>query len=59
MQNHEENPLVLFILLHNICILRFLMISQKPRGKISGLQETENGKIQWSSEFPRSCTVSR
>lgn len=36
----------------------FLIISQKPRGKICGVQETENGKIQWSSEFPTSCNIS-
>ncbi|XP_076115967.1 serine/threonine-protein kinase TBK1-like isoform X1 [Mytilus galloprovincialis] len=36
----------------------FLIISQKPRGKICGIQEMENGKIQWSSEFPTSCNIS-
>lgn len=36
----------------------FLMISQKPRGKISGVQETEHGRIQWSSEFPNTCNLS-
>uniref|UniRef100_A0A671SC43 Serine/threonine-protein kinase TBK1-like n=1 Tax=Sinocyclocheilus anshuiensis TaxID=1608454 RepID=A0A671SC43_9TELE len=35
------------------------IITEKPSGAISGHQKFENGKIEWSSEMPISCSLSK
>ncbi|MBN3296222.1 TBK1 kinase, partial [Amia calva] len=37
----------------------YKIITEKPAGAISGLQKFENGKIEWSSEMPISCSLSK
>ncbi|XP_048884104.1 serine/threonine-protein kinase TBK1 [Brienomyrus brachyistius] len=37
----------------------YKIITEKPPGAISGLQKFENGKIEWSSEMPVSCSLSK
>lgn len=38
---------------------RYQIITEKPAGSISGLQKCENGKIEWSSDMPVSCSLSK
>lgn len=38
---------------------RYKIITEKPSGAISGHQKFENGKIEWSSEMPISCSLSK
>ncbi|XP_016302894.1 serine/threonine-protein kinase TBK1 [Sinocyclocheilus anshuiensis] len=37
----------------------YKIITEKPAGVISGHQKFENGKIEWSSEMPISCSLSK
>uniref|UniRef100_A0A8C1FKC3 Serine/threonine-protein kinase TBK1 n=1 Tax=Cyprinus carpio carpio TaxID=630221 RepID=A0A8C1FKC3_CYPCA len=37
----------------------YKIITEKPSGAISGHQKFENGKIEWSSEMPISCSLSK
>ncbi|XP_063073308.1 serine/threonine-protein kinase TBK1 [Engraulis encrasicolus] len=37
----------------------YKIITEKPSGTISGQQKFENGKIEWSSEMPVSCSLSK
>nr|ANF04472.1 TANK-binding kinase 1 transcript variant X1 [Danio rerio] len=37
----------------------YKIITEKPPGAISGHQKFENGKIEWSSEMPISCSLSK
>ncbi|XP_062373756.1 serine/threonine-protein kinase TBK1 [Sardina pilchardus] len=37
----------------------YKIITEKPSGTISGQQKFENGKIEWSSEMPASCSLSK
>uniref|UniRef100_A0AAQ5XJ22 Protein kinase domain-containing protein n=1 Tax=Amphiprion ocellaris TaxID=80972 RepID=A0AAQ5XJ22_AMPOC len=37
----------------------YKIITEKPSGTISGLQKCENGKIEWSTEMPVSCSLSK
>uniref|UniRef100_A0A8C9U4T1 Serine/threonine-protein kinase TBK1 n=1 Tax=Scleropages formosus TaxID=113540 RepID=A0A8C9U4T1_SCLFO len=37
----------------------YKIITEKPSGAISGLQKFENGKIEWSTEMPVSCSLSK
>ncbi|XP_006633695.1 serine/threonine-protein kinase TBK1 [Lepisosteus oculatus] len=37
----------------------YKIITEKPPGAISGVQKFENGKIEWSSEMPVSCSLSK
>ncbi|XP_016101124.1 serine/threonine-protein kinase TBK1 isoform X2 [Sinocyclocheilus grahami] len=37
----------------------YKIITEKPSGAISGHQKSENGKIEWSSEMPISCSLSK
>ncbi|TUA36659.1 Serine/threonine-protein kinase TBK1 [Bagarius yarrelli] len=37
----------------------YKIITEKPSGAISGQQKFENGKIEWSSEMPVSCSLSK
>ncbi|TNN29975.1 Serine/threonine-protein kinase TBK1 [Liparis tanakae] len=37
----------------------YKIITEKPSGSISGHQKCENGKIEWSTEMPTSCSLSR
>ncbi|XP_077101578.1 serine/threonine-protein kinase TBK1 isoform X2 [Siphateles boraxobius] len=37
----------------------YKIITEKPSGAISGHQKFENGKIEWSSEMPTSCSLSK
>ncbi|XP_062850763.1 serine/threonine-protein kinase TBK1 [Trichomycterus rosablanca] len=37
----------------------YKIITEKPSGAISGQQRFENGKIEWSSEMPVSCSLSK
>uniref|UniRef100_A0A3P9Q1W1 Serine/threonine-protein kinase TBK1 n=1 Tax=Poecilia reticulata TaxID=8081 RepID=A0A3P9Q1W1_POERE len=39
--------------------VRYKIITEKPSGTISGHQKSENGKIEWSTEMPVSCSLSR
>lgn len=39
--------------------LRYKIITEKPSGTISGHQKCENGKIEWSTEMPVSCSLSK
>lgn len=40
-------------------VCRYKIITEKPSGAISGHQKFENGKIEWSTEMPVSCSVSK
>uniref|UniRef100_A0A8D3C8C1 TANK-binding kinase 1 n=1 Tax=Scophthalmus maximus TaxID=52904 RepID=A0A8D3C8C1_SCOMX len=37
----------------------YKIITEKPSGTISGHQKSENGKIEWSTEMPVSCSLSK
>uniref|UniRef100_A0A7N8WMD3 Serine/threonine-protein kinase TBK1 n=1 Tax=Mastacembelus armatus TaxID=205130 RepID=A0A7N8WMD3_9TELE len=37
----------------------YKIITEKPSGTISGHQKCENGKIEWSTEMPVSCSLSK
>uniref|UniRef100_A0AAY4EBB6 Protein kinase domain-containing protein n=1 Tax=Denticeps clupeoides TaxID=299321 RepID=A0AAY4EBB6_9TELE len=37
----------------------YKIITEKPLGAISGHQKSENGKIEWSTEMPISCSLSK
>ncbi|XP_062338911.1 serine/threonine-protein kinase TBK1 [Osmerus eperlanus] len=37
----------------------YKIITEKPSGTISGQQKFENGKIEWSTEMPVSCSLSK
>ncbi|XP_051544399.1 serine/threonine-protein kinase TBK1-like [Myxocyprinus asiaticus] len=37
----------------------YKIITEKPSGAISGHQKFENGKIEWSTEMPISCSLSK
>uniref|UniRef100_A0A3B4DCS7 Protein kinase domain-containing protein n=1 Tax=Pygocentrus nattereri TaxID=42514 RepID=A0A3B4DCS7_PYGNA len=37
----------------------YKIITEKPSGAISGHQKFENGKIEWCTEMPVSCSLSR
>lgn len=37
----------------------YKIITEKPSGAISGVQKSENGKIEWSAEMPVSCSLSK
>ncbi|XP_058273355.1 serine/threonine-protein kinase TBK1 isoform X1 [Hemibagrus wyckioides] len=37
----------------------YKIITEKPSGAISGQQKFENGKIEWSTEMPVSCSLSK
>uniref|UniRef100_A0A4W4G6M9 Serine/threonine-protein kinase TBK1 n=1 Tax=Electrophorus electricus TaxID=8005 RepID=A0A4W4G6M9_ELEEL len=37
----------------------YKIITEKPPGAISGQQKFENGKIEWSTEMPISCSLSK
>lgn len=39
--------------------LRYKIITEKPPGTISGHQKSENGKIEWSTEMPVSCSLAK
>lgn len=51
----------LFYLCLTFCLLsrRYKIITEKPSGTISGQQKFENGKIEWSTEMPVSCSLSK
>lgn len=38
---------------------RYKIITEKPSGTISGHQKCENGKIEWTTEMPVSCSLSK
>uniref|UniRef100_A0AAZ3QNJ4 TANK-binding kinase 1 n=1 Tax=Oncorhynchus tshawytscha TaxID=74940 RepID=A0AAZ3QNJ4_ONCTS len=37
----------------------YKIITEKPSGTVSGQQKFENGKIEWSTEMPVSCNLSK
>ncbi|KAJ8381224.1 hypothetical protein SKAU_G00020020, partial [Synaphobranchus kaupii] len=37
----------------------YKIITEKPSGAISGVQKFENGKIEWSTDMPISCILSK
>ncbi|KAI9513602.1 Serine/threonine-protein kinase tbk1 [Dissostichus eleginoides] len=37
----------------------YKIITEKPSGTISGHQKSENGKIEWNTEMPVSCSLSK
>ncbi|KAJ8367600.1 hypothetical protein AAFF_G00314500 [Aldrovandia affinis] len=37
----------------------YKIITEKPSGAVSGVQKFENGKIEWSSDMPISCSLSK
>ncbi|XP_028664083.1 serine/threonine-protein kinase TBK1 [Erpetoichthys calabaricus] len=37
----------------------YKIITEKPPGTICGVQKSENGKIEWNSEMPVSCSLSK
>ncbi|KAG7456340.1 hypothetical protein MATL_G00251200 [Megalops atlanticus] len=37
----------------------YKIITEKPSGAISGVQKFENGKIEWNTEMPISCSLSK
>ncbi|KAG5845404.1 serine/threonine-protein kinase TBK1 isoform X1 [Anguilla anguilla] len=37
----------------------YKIITEKPSGAISGVQKFENGKIEWSTDLPISCSLSK
>ncbi|TRY82710.1 hypothetical protein DNTS_018772 [Danionella cerebrum] len=39
--------------------MMYKIITEKPSGAVSGQQKCENGKIEWSSEMPISCSLSK
>jgi len=40
-------------------VFRYKIITEKPSGTISGQQKFENGNIEWSTEMPVSCSLSK